>query len=72
VVNGRHVKNVPGRKTDMADCQWLATLHAHELLRSGFVPMQISDASRTTCGCVRTGSLWRLAMCSTCRRRWSG
>jgi hypothetical protein len=29
VVNGRHVQNVPGRKTDRADCQWLATLHAH-------------------------------------------
>lgn len=38
VVNGRHVRNLPGRKTDMADCQWLATLHAHGLLRSGFVP----------------------------------
>jgi len=38
VVNGRHVRNVPGRKTDMSDCQWLATLHAHGLLRGGFVP----------------------------------
>lgn len=38
VVNGRHVQNFPGRKTDMADCQWLATLHAHGLLRGGFVP----------------------------------
>jgi len=38
VVNGRHVRNVPGRKTDIADCQWLATLLAHGLLRSGFVP----------------------------------
>ena len=38
VVNGRHVKNVPGRKTDMSDCQWISTLHAHGLLRSGFVP----------------------------------
>src|SRR2546430_10943172 len=38
VVNGRHVQNVPGRKTDMTDCQWLATLHAHGLLRGGFVP----------------------------------
>jgi transposase len=38
VVNGRHVQNVPGRKTDMADCQWLGTLHAHGLLRGGFVP----------------------------------
>lgn len=38
VVNGKHTRNVPGRKTDMSDCQWLATLHAHGLLRSGFVP----------------------------------
>jgi transposase len=38
MVNGRAVRNLPGRKTDMADCQWIATLHAHGLLRSGFVP----------------------------------
>jgi transposase len=38
VVNGRHVKNLPGRKTDMQDCQWLATLHAHGLWRGGLVP----------------------------------
>ncbi len=38
VVNGRYVKNLPGRKSDMSDCQWLATLHAHGLLRGGFVP----------------------------------
>lgn len=38
VVNGKHVKNLPGRKTDLSDCQWLATLHAHGLLRGGFVP----------------------------------
>ena len=28
VVNGKHVKNLPGRKTDLKDCQWIATLHA--------------------------------------------
>src|SRR5437879_6215869 len=38
VVNGAHVKNVPGRKTDVADCQWLAELHSKGLLRGGFVP----------------------------------
>ena len=38
VVNGRYVRNLPGRKTDLSDCQWLATLHAHGLLRGGFVP----------------------------------
>jgi len=38
VVNGKGVKNLPGRKTDMKDCQWQATLHAHGLLKPGFVP----------------------------------
>jgi transposase len=53
VVNGRHVKNLPGRKSDMADCQWLATLHAHGLLRSGFVPdaeiRRLQDYLRLRC-----------------------
>jgi transposase len=38
VVNGKYVKNLPGRKTDMKDCQWQAPLHAHGLLKPGFVP----------------------------------
>jgi transposase len=38
MVNGKYVKNLPGRKTDMSDCQWQATLHAHGLLKAGFVP----------------------------------
>jgi transposase len=36
--NARDVKNVPGRKTDVRDCQWLAQLLQHGLLRSSFVP----------------------------------
>jgi transposase len=38
MVNGRQTRNVPGRKSDMTDSQWGATLHAHGLLRAGFVP----------------------------------
>jgi len=38
VVNARHVKQVPGRKTDLADAQWLAVLARNGLLRGGFVP----------------------------------
>lgn len=38
VVNARHVKQVPGRKTDIADAQWLAVLARSGLLRGGFVP----------------------------------
>ena len=38
LVNPRHVKNVPGRKTDVVDCQWLQYLHAVGLLRAAFRP----------------------------------
>lgn len=38
VVNARHVKMVPGRKTDMRDCEWLAQLLECGLLRASFVP----------------------------------
>ncbi|MBV8892389.1 MAG: IS110 family transposase [Acidobacteria bacterium] len=40
LVNARHVKNVPGRKTDVADCQWLQYLHSAGLLRGSFRPPQ--------------------------------
>lgn len=38
VVNAKHVKNVPGRKTDIGDAQWLATLARAGLLRNSFIP----------------------------------
>src|SRR6266480_1757102 len=38
LVNAQHVKNVPGRKTDVADAQWLCQLLEHGLLRASFVP----------------------------------
>lgn len=38
LVNARHIKNVPGRKTDIADSKWLASLLKHGLLRGSFIP----------------------------------
>lgn len=38
LVNARHVKAVPGRKTDVRDCEWLADLLRHGLLRASFIP----------------------------------
>jgi len=38
LVNARHVRNVPGRKTDVADCQWIQELHSFGLLRGSFRP----------------------------------
>lgn len=50
LVNAHHVKNVPGRKTDVADCQWIQHLHACGLLRGSFRPNDSICAIR---------SLWR-------------
>ncbi|WCR59344.1 MAG: hypothetical protein PG978_001220 [Wolbachia endosymbiont of Ctenocephalides felis wCfeF] len=38
LVNARHVKNVPGRKSDVQDCQWLQQLHSYGLLHGSFRP----------------------------------
>lgn len=38
LINARQLANVPGRKTDIADCQWLQTLHSCGLLRGSFRP----------------------------------
>jgi transposase len=38
LINARHIKVVPGRKTDVKDCEWIADLLRHGLLRASFVP----------------------------------
>jgi transposase len=38
LVNAEHIKKVPGRKTDVKDCQWIAQLLQHGLLKASFVP----------------------------------
>ncbi len=38
VCNAAHMRNVPGRKRDIADCKWIAELHEHGLLRPSFIP----------------------------------
>jgi len=38
LVNAEHIKQVPGRKTDVKDCQWIAQLLQHGLLKASFVP----------------------------------
>src|SRR5262245_49860484 len=50
LVNAQHVKAVPGRKTDIKDCQWIAELLQHGLLRGSFIPptpiRQLRDLTR--------------------------
>jgi len=40
LINARHIKAVPGRKTDVKDCEWIADLLRHGLLKGSFVPSQ--------------------------------
>jgi transposase len=47
LVNARHMKNVPGRRTDWHECQWLQFLHSVGLLRSAFRPEAQVCAVRT-------------------------
>lgn len=57
LANAKHVKNVPGRKSDVADAHWLADLLAHGLVRSSFVPpqpvQQMRELTRTRKQLVR-------------------
>ena len=46
VVNARHIKRVPGRKTDVSDSEWLAELGRCGLLRASFIPPR--DLARAT------------------------
>jgi transposase len=50
VYNAQHVKNVPGRKTDLSDAMWLADVIAHGMVRASFVPAEpireLRDLSR--------------------------
>jgi transposase len=47
LANAAHVKNVPGRKTDVNDATWLAELLAHGLVRGSFVPDEQTQEMRT-------------------------
>ena len=51
LVNAQHTKNVPGRKTDVQECQWLMKLHTYGLLRDSFRLAQKMEGVRT---------IWRL------------
>ena len=58
VVNARHVKRVPGRKTDVSDSQWLATLARYGLMSPSFLaPPQLEELRRLTRLHARTRGL---------------
>ena len=69
LVNARHVKHVPGRKSDVSDCQWLQYLHSVGLLRASFRPEAAICALRALSRIGPAWWKWPRSMCSTCRKR---
>ncbi len=57
LVNAAHIKQVPGRKTDVQDCVWIAQLLEHGLLRASFVPpvpiRELRDLTRYRKGLIQ-------------------
>ncbi len=47
MVNARHTKTLPGRKTDVQECQWLQKLHTFGLLNNSFLPSAETRVLRT-------------------------
>jgi hypothetical protein len=69
LVNARDVKQVPGRKTDVNDAQWLQQLHQYGLLRGSFRPRESVSSCAPIYVCVSTSSSTPPRTFSTCRRR---
>ena len=70
LANAAHIKNVPGRKTDVNDAAWLAGLLAHGLVRGSFVPDVQAQEQR---GLPRTRKQLvreQPVTSSACKRRW--
>ena len=71
LVNARHVKNVPGRRTDVSDCQWLQFLHSVGLLRASYRPEQEVCAVRSLVRHREVWYRWLPPTSTTCRRHWT-
>lgn len=71
VVNARHMKNVPGRKTDMRDAQWIATLLRAGLLKGSFIPdktfRELRHLTRYRKSIVRDITAQRIASINFCK-----
>jgi len=68
LVNARHMKNVPGRRTDWHECQWLQFLHSVGLLRALFRPSRRSAPFAQCCDTAASLSWPPVNTCSTCLR----
>ena len=70
LVNAHHLKNVPGRKTDIKDCQWIAQLLQHGLLKGSFILRDRSESCAILPGSGRSWSMKPAASPIASRRCW--
>jgi transposase len=70
LVDTRQMKYVPGRKSDVMDCQWLQKLMSLGLLRAAWRPGDAVCVVRAVAASARCCSPNRAAGCSACRRLW--
>jgi transposase len=70
LANAMHIKNVPGRKTDVNDATWIADLLAHGLIRASFVPPTEIQDMRTLMRTRSNSSASARNKCSASRRLW--
>ena len=61
-------KNVPGRKSDVSDCQWIQYLHSVGLLKASFGRLTRSAYCALFGVTERASYRWQLSIFSTCRR----
>lgn len=70
LVNAQHVKNLPGRKSDVSDCQWIQYLHSVGLLKASFRPPLMKSASSVPFGGIAKASCrWQPNTSCICKRR---
>ena len=70
LANAAHVKNVPGRKTDVNDAAWLADLMAHGLIRPVLCPTSRPSRCATCCALASSSCASAAVIRSASRRRW--
>ena len=68
LVNAHHVKNVPGRKSDVSDCQWIQYLHSVGLLKASFRPPDEICVLRSLGVTEKVSFRWQLSIFSICKR----
>ena len=68
LVNARDVKNVPGRKTDVNDAQWLQQLTSTDFFAEAFIPVPTSPDCGHICGFESGWLNTRPPTCSICKR----